>query len=342
MVRAIKGKESFRINEQSERQPYWDNLKGILIILVVVVHFMQSGDISSTIDFDIVLFAMPLFIFVSGLFHKNQNIKERVLSLIIIGIVYNVVLIFIDNLYLGGPEEILLFRTSKIPWFVFTIAMSTIVTYIVRDCDQIMILIISVMLGCFACYDASLMEYMSIAKLVSWYPFYYLGYILSPRKIATYMDNKKLNMLGYCIIVVYILITILSRNGSISILRVSFLFSGNTVYPTESVIWIAVKLSYYIAVIFISVALMCIVPTKKIFVLSTIGERTMQIYFWHIIARSFIYATGIQRVICNGFIGHIVWGIISVAIAIVFSLKCFSFPTDWIIKAVKKREDGGD
>lgn len=116
-----------------------------------------------------------------------------------------------------------------------------------------------------------------------------------------------------------------------------FLFGGTIPYPTMSVAWIGAKILYYIAIMVVSLSLLCIVPSRKIFGLTTIGGRTMQIYFWHIIIRSFIYATGLQNHICINMVGNIVWIMISVAITAILSLRIFSFPTSQIIKGVKKR-----
>lgn len=59
-----------------QRVAYYDNLKGILIVLVVVGHLLEPVAVSANmttmqfVDF-IYLFHMPLFIFVSGLFCKS-------------------------------------------------------------------------------------------------------------------------------------------------------------------------------------------------------------------------------------------------------------------------------
>ena len=56
------------MNAKKERLPYWDNLKGILILLVVFGHLLQlvpNG--SETAVFKVIyLFHMPLFVFSSG------------------------------------------------------------------------------------------------------------------------------------------------------------------------------------------------------------------------------------------------------------------------------------
>lgn len=177
----------------NERQHYWDNIKGILILLVVAAHFMlQKDELSKAVYHGIYLFHMPLFIFISGLFHRHEKVRERVLSLIIIGILYNAALIVVDHVLLGKVQDFYLFKATKIPWFVLTIAMCTLLTYLFRDCSKHMILTVSVFLGCVACYDSSLMNYMAIAKMVSWYPFYFLGSMLDFKKIEKVLKSERM------------------------------------------------------------------------------------------------------------------------------------------------------
>jgi len=58
-----------------ERDVYWDSLKGVLIILVVLGHVLQVGDSRLTITTIswIYSFHMPLFVFVSGYFSNPDS-----------------------------------------------------------------------------------------------------------------------------------------------------------------------------------------------------------------------------------------------------------------------------
>ena len=135
----------------------------------------------------------------------------------------------------------------------------------------------------------------------------------------------------------YVLIIIFGKNWKMNISEAAFLYGGTGVYPTQSAIWMIVKMIYYVTVIVISMSVCSVVPSKKIRGLTFIGRRTMQIYFWHIIIRSVVSATGIPDHICVNPAGHIVWTLISIAVTGILSLGIFSFPTGWIISSVKKR-----
>lgn len=65
-----------------ERIALWDNLKFILITAVVIGHFadfvVDRSDTCKSIYLFIYAFHMPLFIFISGLFHTDRNVVKKV------------------------------------------------------------------------------------------------------------------------------------------------------------------------------------------------------------------------------------------------------------------------
>ncbi|MEI6580533.1 MAG: acyltransferase family protein, partial [Eubacteriales bacterium] len=63
----------------STRSAYWDNVKGILIFLVVLGHYLiayynsEKLNLAGVIVAVIYTFHMPAFIFVSGFFSRSEN-----------------------------------------------------------------------------------------------------------------------------------------------------------------------------------------------------------------------------------------------------------------------------
>ena len=58
--------------------------------------------------------------------------------------------------------------------------------------------------------------------------------------------------------------------------------------------------------------------------------------FWHIPLRSLIFATGIQNLFSAKAQGKILWGLLSVLLTAILSTKPFRFPTEYIIKCMRK------
>ena len=86
-----------------ERSAYWDNIKGILILLVVFAHILyylrdMSAGIAMTVDL-IYLFHMPAFVFVSGYFGKSERSRsfESIIKLAFLFFIFNSITMFIDG-----------------------------------------------------------------------------------------------------------------------------------------------------------------------------------------------------------------------------------------------------
>lgn len=111
-----------------ERIALFDNIKGILIILVVLGHIAHpihnENPVLSAV-FDIIyLFHMPLFVFMSGLFAKGAyrggklNV-DRILSFLVLGFGFQVALALVNGAALT-PARILSFTSA--PWYLVSMA----------------------------------------------------------------------------------------------------------------------------------------------------------------------------------------------------------------------------
>ena len=108
----------------------WDNVKAILILLVVVGHFAEQftpvSNIMNSIFLMTYTFHMPLFIFVSGLFAKSSIKKgklqiHKVFSYLILFYALKL-LNFLVGLPFGKVRKFYLFTESGIPWYMFAMA----------------------------------------------------------------------------------------------------------------------------------------------------------------------------------------------------------------------------
>lgn len=106
----------------------FDNIKGILIILVVLGHIAHpihnENPVLSAV-FDIIyLFHMPLFVFMSGLFAKGAyrggklNV-DRILSFLVLGFGFQIALALVNGAALT-PARILSFTSA--PWYLVSMA----------------------------------------------------------------------------------------------------------------------------------------------------------------------------------------------------------------------------
>lgn len=83
------------MTEIKQRESYWDNIKGLLILLTVFAHILfqlqdNSPFINGTVDY-IYMFHMPAFVYVSGYFGKSERSHsfEAIIKLIFLFFIFN-------------------------------------------------------------------------------------------------------------------------------------------------------------------------------------------------------------------------------------------------------------
>ncbi len=83
--------------------------------MTVLAHFICSeSDIMVSTYHGIYLFHIPLFIFISEIFHNNRRIKDRMVKLSLIGIVYNIVPLIIDRMILNRNQPWYLIKATGV------------------------------------------------------------------------------------------------------------------------------------------------------------------------------------------------------------------------------------
>lgn len=172
-----------------ERIALFDNIKGILIILVVLGHIAHpihnENPVLSAV-FDIIyLFHMPLFVFMSGLFAKGAyrggklNV-DRILSFLVLGFGFQIALALVNGAALT-PARILSFTSA--PWYLASMAcwyaLTPALSHLGPQRGLALALAVSVLWGM---VDLS-SGLLAISRTIAFLPCFALGYYLKPQDI---------------------------------------------------------------------------------------------------------------------------------------------------------------
>lgn len=272
----------------AERIEKWDILKFLLIFLVVLGHivdtyFDNTGWTKSLIVI-IYSFHMPVFIFISGLFSK-KNIREKRYNKII-GYIFmfftSKIIIAFGRLIATGEMSFSVFSDAGLPWYMLAMFAFQLITIALRNISPKYVLIFSVILSCFAGYDMELGDRFCLMRIIVFFPFFYLGYIMEPNSVEELFNSKKLKLISAIIMIaiivsafifpdeLYELRPILTGRNSFDFLDDAYNFGG------------LIRLAYYVVTVIIGSAVICLIP-KKIGngAVARLGGRTLQIYSLH-------------------------------------------------------------
>lgn len=271
------------------RDYLFDNYKALLILLVVIGHFTEpcyeNSDLLNTLKWFIVSFHMPAFIFISGYFSKKElplsvTIRKLAIPYIAYEIIYYIFYVAVlhkkTGLYLLYPKFSL--------WYLLALFVWRAVTPYVKKIPGYLILSVAcgLLIGCSGMKD----NFLSIPRILYFYPFFLLGTIFT-RDSVTKLRSRKGQLLSVAGIVSLALVLAFSP------LRETYsskIFYGRYNYASlhqGSLEGILCRLLCYAVGLFMTFALLALISERRT-CYSYIGTRTMAIYLFHGLTYSYL------------------------------------------------------
>lgn len=265
-----------------ERDYLFDNYKVLLIFLVVVGHFIEpaygNNVIINALKWIIVSFHMPAFIFISGYFSKRNipfgvSIRKLAVPYLVYEIIYYLFYTFIiqkdTGLYLARPKFSL--------WYLLALFVWRIITPYVKMVPHHMILSIAagLLIGCSDMPG----NYLSIPRILVFYPFFLAGIHFDRSIITKYRTRKNQWIVGITTTLCMIFVAI----GPFARMYSTKIFYGRYNYESleQSILeGILCRFGCYAISFLLTYMLMFIISEKETFY-SYIGPRTMAIYLFH-------------------------------------------------------------
>lgn len=312
----------------------WDNLKFFLIVCVVIGHIVdystKTESLSRAIYLYLYSFHMPLFIFISGLFFNYKNVSNKVCLFIIYGILLKIVIFSSNFICSSYIPKFSTFSDAEIPWFLFALAAYYTLAVLLKDLNKFFLLIFSIIFACYVGYDKSIRDFLYLSRIIIFFPFFWLGLILSSNNIIEYKVNKKTLKIFIALFIV-ISFAILCINHIDVLYRLRGFFTGRNPFPQTLLDFgPLIRIVCYGISLLMCWALIILTPNKTIPFITLWGSRTLHVYFWHkplmIVLLCFIPISIINSTPL-GILGSIAVGLV---IAWITSLKVFTYPLDWV------------
>ena len=198
-------------NYENDRDFLFDNLKAILIVLVVMGHALESvydqSAIFANLSNFIYLFHMPAFIFISGYFSKNPDkCREKAVENILIPYVIFCVLFQVQarilNIGIGNEMAFRIMTPQFGMWYLLALFWWR---YFLKDLIRIrFILPFSLVLGVMIGFSREFGSYLSLSRTFGFLFFFLLGYYCTPKVIEKIRQFPKiLGILSVLITVIF-------------------------------------------------------------------------------------------------------------------------------------------
>lgn len=268
--------------EQKPRDYLFDNYKALLILLVVTGHIIEAASEENTflycLKWLIFSFHMPAFIFISGYFSKKkasleQLIRKLVVPYLIFEILYYLLYVFVihkeTRLYLLYPKFTLWYLMALFVWKLITPWFKKIPFYFG----------ISVLAGLWAGFSGLDDNFLSLPRILVFYPFFLLGTMTDREKVTKIREkiSAKTAAAGLASAGIFLVFTALKSTLPPQI----FYGRYDYVYLHQSTLQgILVRLGCYLFSALVTFLLLAAVSEKQSR-FSVLGERTMAVYLFH-------------------------------------------------------------
>lgn len=270
-----------------QRIALFDNIKGVLIILVVLGHMMHPIHNDNPVlsaAFDIIyLFHMPLFVFVSGLFakstYRNGRLNvNRIISFMVLGLAFQMALLAFngDPITLGS---IICFPSA--PWYLIAMGWWSALTPALSALGAKA----GIAASTIACLAGGLIDLegglFAISRTIAFLPWFALGYYTSPNTVASLKRNR---LLWAPVLVAFALVA--ARAIDPNAFQWFFpMVYGDTPYAGSFVLGMIQKTAAMLSALIVSLAVIKLIPERRSW-LSRLGTRTLQVYILHRLIRA--------------------------------------------------------
>ena len=260
------------------RSSLLDNVKGVLIFLVVFTHFLvpyvYNGAAGTAVDslfYFVYCFHMPFFVFISGYFSKNtEKARDTAFMRSLVPFVFfNTTMMLI--LYAGGARKFSLVTPIHVNWYLLALFAWRV---LLQDLVKIrFILPLSLVAALAIGFSAEVTNYLALTRVVAFLPFFLLGYYTSPKAIdALRRAHVVTGLLGLGLAAG--VVHWLTHNDALSL---SMLLAD----PYQSTAGFYMRGVFFALALFISACIFIVTPAKRIPVLTVWGENTLLIYVLH-------------------------------------------------------------
>lgn len=321
----------------SQRIYQWDNLKFLLIFLVVFGHFFEcltdDSQIAQQLYIYIWSFHMPAFLFVSGIFSKkniNENRYRKIFEYFILYLFIQLYL-FVTKAVTGDTETYSILKEDGVPWYAFALFVCSLVTIALKNLDRKYLFCLAIILGCFSGYNTALSDILVSSRIVIYYPFFLAGYFLDGTKVISFLSKTWLKIVALFVHLGWIGVIYLFP---VATYKVRPLITGRAHFDKIGMYYCIYRAIYYVATFVLIFAIIALIPNIKN-ICSTWGSRSVQVYALH---RGFIFIfynvfDGIK--ILHNFSdlkAQLILVCLSGILTIILSLGIWTKPLNFIIK----------
>ncbi len=308
--------------EEEKRVKFWDNIKGVLIILVVLGHFLYELRSNLTLELItkvIYLFHMPAFVFLSGYFSQSESAREneKLFRFLFYYAVGNIFFMWFSAVMYRTTFNLL------VPYYSYWYLIALVVwrkgiNYITKSKAILPLSIIGALLiGLFPEVDNTL----ALSRITCFFPFFLLGYGIKKERVKQFLQRKGKKEVFLGLVLICTIITI-------EIIVAPYLSLDELLMdPYTNQSQILNRLVIFIIALGMIYGISMVIPKGKIPFLTKWGKNSLYIYIYHRLITLLVAAFWEHTQHTTSTL------VLSIAMTVI---TCWLTGNDWIAKITEK------
>ena len=274
------------------RSALFDNMKLVLITLVVLGHFaikaaapFHSHFLTAAVMV-IYSFHMAAFIFVSGLFSKNLIDRlparvDRVMRMLALYVALVLAFYAAGEYWLWpGKASLSFFSQSGLPWYLLAMAEYPVIVAALSRFDRRLMLPAVVALSLLGGLDQGLGDGLAFSRVLTYLPFYLAGYYFRPEMLERFTARwsvRWVTLVGAVAVTAAMYVKTDALRPYMGLLSARRSYHASGVSNWEGLVGRGLLV---VIAVFALVAMMAWLP-RRVSLLWGAGTRTLQIYVLH-------------------------------------------------------------
>lgn len=272
------------LDKNAKRDFLFDNIRGILIILVVFGHLIRpetSNVYTDSIYTFIYFFHMPVFIFISGYFSKNlqKSHDNAIKTFLIPFLVFNFASYMLD-MFLGSGLYFFNMKILDPQWGLWFLLCMFLWKCFLKDYIKIKhCFILSIAIGLIAGLFKGFGIYLALGRALAFLPFFLAGYFLNRNHLKKVF--KVPNFLSYVTIIGVILLAFFVTIKELLPMEMLYFRVAYQYSELGTVAGFLTRAALYVIAFLMIFAIIRSCTHKETF-LTKIGQNTLPVYIGHL------------------------------------------------------------
>lgn len=282
------------------RDPYWDNLKFVLICLVVLGHFLlpvkPKGQLAWTAFYWIYLFHMQAFVFVSGFTSKSyvrKDGKEKKLAgFLITFLTFTVCIELIEFIFTQGIRPKVFVTITGAPWYMLAMFFWYLLLPLVARVRPAITLPAAVLTAVVCGLIPECGDFLSLSRTIVFFPAFLAGYYFDGKWLQK-IDRRSIIVASTFLVLVF-LVLFFYRDMAKDFLKIIYAKSSYSELEISNITGSLYRLLWLAVSAAMTIALMVIIPKREMW-FTYIGSRTLSVYIVHRLIRDVLKYAGLYR-----------------------------------------------